>query len=85
MKCFLTSSLLIPNTEEINPANRFFDALKECVLNPCKAVFVCSDPVHHEKPSDLQNQFKQRSSPPGLILTNLRFWTAKIKRMQLIW
>lgn len=49
MKCFLTSSLLIPNTEEINPANRFFDALKECVLNPCKAVFVCSDPVHHEK------------------------------------
>ena len=49
MKCFLTSSLLIPNTEEINPANGFLDALKHCVPNPCKAVFVCYDPVHHEK------------------------------------
>ena len=49
MKCFLTSSLLIPNTEEINPANGFLDALKHCVPNPCKAVFGCSDPVHHEK------------------------------------
>jgi len=37
-----------------------------------------------KRQSDLQNQFKQRSSPPGLILANLRFWTAKIKRMQLI-
>ena len=49
MKWFLTSSLLIPNTEKINPANGFLDALKHCVPNPCKAVFVCSDPVHHEK------------------------------------
>ena len=40
MKWFLTSSLLIPNTEEINPANGFLDALKHCVPNPCKADLV---------------------------------------------
>lgn len=85
MKWFLTSSLLIPNTEKINPANGFLDALKHCVPNHVKRYLSALTLYTMKRQSDLQNQFKQRSSPPGLILANLRFWTAKIKRMQLIW
>lgn len=49
MKCFLTSNTVIPDTTELNPANGFLDNLRSCVPNPCKAVFVCSDPTGYER------------------------------------
>ncbi len=49
MKCFLTSSTVIPNTEELNPANGFLDNLRACLPNRCKAVLICSDPDNFER------------------------------------
>lgn len=49
MKCFLTSSTVIPNTEELNPANGFLDNLRACLPNLCKAVLICSDPDNFER------------------------------------
>lgn len=48
MKCFLTSSPVIADTNELNPANGFLENLKACTPNPCKAVFICSNPVKYE-------------------------------------
>lgn len=49
MKCFLTSDALIPNTNLLNPANAFLDNLRACIPDPCRALFVCSDPDHSER------------------------------------
>lgn len=49
MKCFLTSSIDVPGTEELNPANGFIDRLRACVPEPCNAVFICSDPDSPER------------------------------------
>lgn len=49
MKCFLTSSTVIPDTDQLNPANGFLDRLKSCVPSPCNTLFVCSDPDHPER------------------------------------
>ena len=47
MKCFLTSSTVIPYTQTLNPANGFLDRLRACVPSLCNAVFICSDPDDH--------------------------------------
>ena len=47
MKCFLTSSTVIPYTQTLNPANGFLDRLRACVRSLCNAVFICSDPDDH--------------------------------------
>lgn len=49
MKCFLTSNLVIPDTNELNPTNGFLDKLKTCIPNTCKTLFICSDPNSHER------------------------------------
>ena len=48
MVCFLTSSIVIPGTEELNPANRFEEELRLRLPQPCRMLFVCSDPDGHE-------------------------------------
>lgn len=49
MKCFLTSSTVIPNTGQLNPTNGFLDRLKACVPDGCKCLFICSDPDSWER------------------------------------
>lgn len=48
MKCFLTSSVVIPNTDYLNPENGLLDKLREYIPNPCAGLFICSDPCNHE-------------------------------------
>lgn len=44
MICFLTSRHDIPGSFQMNPANGFMDRLRRCLSEPCRALFVCSDP-----------------------------------------
>ena len=48
MICFLTSRTDDPDTGELNPANGLVDALKRCVLQPCRVLDICSNPDSHE-------------------------------------
>ena len=48
MVCFLTSSIVIPGTEEMNPENRFEEELRQRMPQRCRMLFVCSDPDGHE-------------------------------------
>ena len=44
MICFLTSRMDDPVTGELNPANSFIEKLRSCFPEPCRALFICSDP-----------------------------------------
>ncbi len=44
MVCFLTSSIVTPGTEDLNPANRFIEELRQRMPQNCRTLFVCSDP-----------------------------------------
>ena len=49
MTCFFTSSPMVPDTEDLNPANGFIHRLHLAVPYPCRALYVCSDPDDWEK------------------------------------
>lgn len=49
MKCFLTSSTVIPYTDQLNPANGFLERLRGGLPVPCKCLFICSDPDNSER------------------------------------
>ncbi len=49
MKCFLTSSPMIPGTNTLNPENGFADKLRASLPSPCKALFICSDPDGYDR------------------------------------
>ena len=44
MICFLTSRTDLPDTHELNPANRLIDELRRHFPKPCRALFISSDP-----------------------------------------
>lgn len=44
MICFLTSQINIPDTGDLNPANRFAEELRRCFPSPCRALYICSNP-----------------------------------------
>lgn len=44
MICFLTSSTRTEYGSALNPSNSFVQELKNTIKNPCKALFICSDP-----------------------------------------
>lgn len=44
MKCFFTSSPLIPDTMDMDPSNGFIHELHLALPYPCKALYICSDP-----------------------------------------
>ena len=48
MKCFLTSSPMLPDTGYLNPENGFVKSLRASLSSPCHAVFVCSDPARND-------------------------------------
>lgn len=41
---FLTSSSCLPDSPALNPANGFVDELRKALPDPCRAVFIASDP-----------------------------------------
>ena len=45
MICFLTSQTVAPETGDLNPANGFIDELRLCFPDPCRALFICSNPA----------------------------------------
>ena len=47
MICFLTSSTAIKTTREANPANGFIEELRRFAPNPCRVLYICSDPTTH--------------------------------------
>ncbi len=49
MTCFFTSSPMVPDTLDLNPANGFIHRLHLAVPYPCRALYVCSDPEDWEK------------------------------------
>ena len=49
MICFFTSSTMVPDTLNLNPANGFIHRLHLAVPYPCRALYVCSDPDDWEK------------------------------------
>lgn len=65
MKCFLTSSTAVPNTNTLNPANEFIDKLRTCILPLCKAVFICSDPDDYERTDCFANSVKMSFEEAG--------------------
>lgn len=48
MICFLTSSPVIPGTEDLNPNNYLIDELRQHYPKNCHALYICSDPDNHE-------------------------------------
>lgn len=48
MKCFLTSSPMLPDTGYLNPENGFVQNLRAGLPSPCRIVFVCSDPSRND-------------------------------------
>lgn len=48
MICFLTSSPVLRESNQLNPANSFVEELKNCLKPKARALFVCSDPNLHE-------------------------------------
>jgi dipeptidase E len=48
MKCFLTSSPMLPDTGYLNPENGFVKNLRASLSSHCRAVFVCSDPGRND-------------------------------------
>lgn len=48
MICFLTSSLVIPGTEDLNPNNYLIEELEQCFPPNCRGLYICSDPDDHD-------------------------------------
>ena len=49
MICFLTSRMDNPFTGELNTANGFADEVRKHFPDPCRALYICSDPDGWEK------------------------------------
>ncbi len=49
MTCFFTSSPMVPDTLDLNPANGFIHELHLALAYPCRALYICSDPDGWEK------------------------------------
>ena len=49
MTCFFTSSPMVPDTPDLNPANGFIHELHLALPYPCRALYICSDPDDWEK------------------------------------
>lgn len=58
MTCFLTSTPVTPDGV-LNPANGFAAALKDSLPADCAALFVCSDPVNHERTMGFANEMRR--------------------------
>ncbi len=68
MTYFLTSSSCVPDSPALNPANGFVDELRKALPDPCRAVFVASDPDNTERTERFAGSIRT-----GFELTGFRF------------
>ena len=68
MTYFLTSSSCLPDSPALNPANGFVDELRKALPDPCRAVFIASDPGNTERTERFAGDIRT-----GFELTGFRF------------
>ena len=68
MTYFLTSSSCLPDSPALNPANGFVDELRKALPDPCRALFVASDPGNTERTERFAGSIRT-----GFELTGFRF------------
>ena len=68
MTYFLTSSSCVPDSPALNPANGFVDELRKALPDPCRALFVASDPGNTERTERFAGSIRT-----GFELTGFRF------------
>ena len=71
MICFLTSSTVLPEKGGLNPANRFIDELHKHFPNPCRALFICSDPDGWEETDFYTNATKVEFEQAGFPIADI--------------
>ena len=81
MICFLTSRMDDPATGKLNPANRFADELRLRFPDPCRALYICSDPAGWEKTDCYASVTKDMFKDAGLIFE--RFHTLDSRNEEL--
>ena len=69
MKCFLTSSPVIPGTETLNPENGFAERLRAAVKDPCRALFICSDPEGIQRTERFAGAVKTTLNEAGFLFS----------------
>lgn len=69
MICFLTSRMDAPDTEGLNPANRFIDELRLRFPDPCRALEVCSDPDGWERTDFYASLTRKMLEDAGFAIT----------------
>lgn len=65
---FLTSSSCLPDSPALNPANGFVDELRKALPDPCRTLFVASDPDNVERTERFAESIRT-----GFELTGFRF------------
>ena len=68
MTYFLTSSSCVPDSPALNPANGFVDELRKALPDPCRALFVASDPGNTERTERFAGSIRT-----GFEMTGFRF------------
>lgn len=72
MTYFLTSSPCLRETNALNPANGLIEELQSALPNPCKALFICSDPDRHEETDVFSNAIRESFAASGFDFTSFR-------------
>jgi dipeptidase E len=71
MFCFLTSLPYTEETEELNPANGFLDALKRCITLPCSALYISGYPDDGEENDESAEVFMQDLTNAGIKIESI--------------
>ena len=70
MICFLTSSHCVADAPDLNPANGFLEELRACLPNPCRVLFVCSDPDHFSFTDRIADESRHSFSLAGFTFSS---------------
>ena len=92
MTYFLTSSPFGVGSPYLNPANGFIEKLREELVSPCAAVFVCSDPIRYDFTDHIAMDMKKALEAAGFAFSsfdildgrNTRNTAALVKKAGLI-
>ena len=70
MTCFLTSSPFLPGGSGLDPANGFVKELKNAVPNPCRGLFICSDPTDYPFTDGFADMMHASITAAGIALSS---------------
>ena len=70
MTYFLTSSPFGVGSPYLNPANGFIEKLREELVSPCAAVFVCSDPNRYDFTDHIAMDMKKALEAAGFAFSS---------------